>query len=342
MWRCSTSLLDKFENPEAFERLCCEVLLKTGYADITPVGGTADGGRDGEETLYEMLSGKRKTLLQFTLRKDHRAKIRETLKRIREAGIAANELIIIFSTRIHARGPVDTLIQTALHDDELEVDVKDQRYLSIRLGQEAFREITREYFASEIDELLKLWQEDRLFVDSECVSEADQRCLVNLMHFGRHPLSPDLRQEVIRQAIRRVLGRTPQHQEAEYIVQMVADYLPAGTVGQAANVACEIEHLVQEGDILVESGKYWVSPEVQTEVALETAAIASGRETVHAEVMRACRRPERSITDEAKVRAACDHFFAMLFKEYGNEVASVILDEDTDQRDLGGALGPTK
>ena len=60
-------LLDKFEDPNAFELLCSELMLKEGYAHLNPVGGTGDQGRDAETTIYEAREGERTIAFQFSL-----------------------------------------------------------------------------------------------------------------------------------------------------------------------------------------------------------------------------------------------------------------------------------
>jgi hypothetical protein len=54
-----------------FENLATEMMRDRGYADIKPLGGQKDGGKDAVVERYYSHAGKRvRTVFQFTLRKD--------------------------------------------------------------------------------------------------------------------------------------------------------------------------------------------------------------------------------------------------------------------------------
>ena len=56
--------------------------------DFVPLGGVHDGGADAfqGEGLFETAGGRSDTFYQATIQKDHRAKIRSTVRRLRKFG----------------------------------------------------------------------------------------------------------------------------------------------------------------------------------------------------------------------------------------------------------------
>jgi len=93
-------LLDELSDPSAFENMCCEILLKEGYAGINPVGGPNDKGRDAEERLFQGKLGPRMVLFQFTLEKAVRSKVLKTVRRVRESQLQVDQLVMMFNARV--------------------------------------------------------------------------------------------------------------------------------------------------------------------------------------------------------------------------------------------------
>jgi hypothetical protein len=199
-------LLDNFKDSNEFESLCSEIMLKEGYSKINPVGGTGDKGRDAEEEIYNGTEGKRTILFQFSLQKTIRAKVNKTLRRIHDSGLSASEVIFIFSTEAKT-GERDRLKENALNEYGLNINILGQRYLAIRLASKEYADVAERFFAGDITKMKTLYDSGQLFAPDSVVPDKEKRCLINLMHYGRHPLAGNIKDQIIREAVRRVLTR---------------------------------------------------------------------------------------------------------------------------------------
>ena len=82
--------LDNETNADRFERLCVDLLSRTGYHDIVPVGRRKDRGRDAEvdrrrTPIFLAPSGER-TFFQFSLADRWEAKLEDELAKVRRLG----------------------------------------------------------------------------------------------------------------------------------------------------------------------------------------------------------------------------------------------------------------
>jgi tetratricopeptide (TPR) repeat protein len=79
--------LDNETSPKTFERLCIDLLYRSGYTDIMPLGGVHDRGRDAEIYIYkgENEGGKR-VFFQFSLERDWKNKLNKELKKVKREG----------------------------------------------------------------------------------------------------------------------------------------------------------------------------------------------------------------------------------------------------------------
>lgn len=82
-----------------FERFCSSFYAGIEGGKFVPLGGVGDGGADGlSEGIFE--SGKPSAFYQVSIRKDHRTKIRQTVKRLKEFGRIPKVLIYLSSQNI--------------------------------------------------------------------------------------------------------------------------------------------------------------------------------------------------------------------------------------------------
>jgi tetratricopeptide (TPR) repeat protein len=82
--------LDNETDSDRFERLCIDLLYRTGYHDIVPVGGKKDRGRDAEmdrrrTPIFIAPSGER-TFFQFSLADRWAAKLEDELAKVKRNG----------------------------------------------------------------------------------------------------------------------------------------------------------------------------------------------------------------------------------------------------------------
>lgn len=82
--------LDNGTDATGFERLCTDLLYRTGYSDIVPVGGQKDRGRDAENDrrripIFLAPSGE-KTFFQFSLADRWEKKLKDELAKVKRNG----------------------------------------------------------------------------------------------------------------------------------------------------------------------------------------------------------------------------------------------------------------
>jgi len=137
MARNLSEALDAFTDHVAFERLCCQVLDRSGYAGIDPQGqGRRDGGKDA---LLDT-SAWGTVVFHFSLRKDWKQKLEEDLATVERNGIPCDRFVFVTSRPL-----------TALEKDRAKAriserlgttaDVFDQARLEIAVsGDDALRQ----------------------------------------------------------------------------------------------------------------------------------------------------------------------------------------------------------
>ena len=87
--------LERLTDYAQFERLATDVMARTDFADIEPLGGTADGGRDA---LHVHRDGGTVRAFAYSVRSDWEAKLREDCTRI-AAGKHQVHVVVFVSTR---------------------------------------------------------------------------------------------------------------------------------------------------------------------------------------------------------------------------------------------------
>jgi hypothetical protein len=331
------SLLDRFLDDHAFEELAVAVMQREGYSQIEPVGGSDDKGRDAQSRVFGGKSGERIILFQFSLQSTIRTKVRQTLDRLRQAKKSANTVIFVFSREISPTLK-DQLVALALDEYAQDIELKDQRFLVSRLSQKSYRDITQQYFAKDLAELRALWDEDALFEDAAELQEKERRVLVNLVHYAQHPYSGDFKNELIRQTVDGVLSHESDPQPLSELVAEVLTFLPSSLNATVAEVEAEVATKVANGDLTKEKdGGLILPPAVKTLTELDIAAIALGRRNLYNQVLSQFKALGASAPSEHDIRVVVVHFFSVIFRNYGAEIANAILEKQNDE--LHTALG---
>ena len=319
-------LLEKITDSTKFEELCTAVMLREGYVAINPTGGTDDKGRDAEERIFLAKDSSRTTLFQFSLEKNISSKVRKTLKRFNETGMKANEFIFVFSTRTKI-GQRDKLREKALTNYGLNIDIHDQKFLAIRLGHPSYRDLTISFFSSELSDMKTLLESDELFTPDVGVPSKEQRCLVNIMCYARHPMVGDITEEIFRQAIRNVLARSSEVIDKKEILKRVFDFVPLKVMVSTGSVENQIGYLLQSGEILETPEGLKLSEDSKQELQISVAEIFTGRRffynSVFEEIL--CEYSTPSVNRNL-LNKGIDSFLTNVFREYGSEVANSILD----------------
>lgn len=120
-------------------------------SSYVPLGGLKDGGADGffDSGLSEV-RGKQGAFLQASIQEDHRAKIRGTVKRLREFGRTPTSLTYVTSRVIQY---IDTEEELLSEELGVNVRIRDRRYVATHITTshvttDAFNQHLRPYLAS--------------------------------------------------------------------------------------------------------------------------------------------------------------------------------------------------
>jgi hypothetical protein len=93
--------LANFTDWAKFEQLATEIMRDEGYADIKPLGGQKDRGKDALVERFFSHEGKRtRTVFQFSLRKDVLEKIKETIQRLNDSKTEYEKLVLVTTTSL--------------------------------------------------------------------------------------------------------------------------------------------------------------------------------------------------------------------------------------------------
>lgn len=89
-------VLDNETDGKTFERLCVDLLGRSGYASIMPVGGAHDRARDAEMTVYRgRTESSSVVFFQFSLEKSWESKLKNEAIKILKYGHSINKLVFV-------------------------------------------------------------------------------------------------------------------------------------------------------------------------------------------------------------------------------------------------------
>lgn len=80
-----------------FERLCSDLMAGSGYAQIEPIGGTGDRGRDA---IYSSKENGRCAIFAYTVRSDWLVKLKHDCKRIQEEEHNPNQVVFVCTSSL--------------------------------------------------------------------------------------------------------------------------------------------------------------------------------------------------------------------------------------------------
>ena len=123
-----------------FERLCCDVLARSGYVGVDPQGkGRRDGGKDAlaEHPRWGF------AVCHFSLRKDWHRKLREDIATVRASALRFDHFVFVTSQDLTA-GDKDTAKRSIGEAFGTTADILDRSRL--RVAMSADLELRSEYF----------------------------------------------------------------------------------------------------------------------------------------------------------------------------------------------------
>jgi len=130
--------LDHETESNAFERLCIDLLCRNGYADIVPVGGKKDRGRDAEndrrrEPILLASSGE-KTFFQFSLADRWEKKLKDELEKVRRNGHDIDSFLFVTTAAVTGTTR-DNLAKWVKEKYGWRLEIREREWLRLQLEE---------------------------------------------------------------------------------------------------------------------------------------------------------------------------------------------------------------
>ncbi|HYH05715.1 MAG TPA: tetratricopeptide repeat protein [Thermoanaerobaculia bacterium] len=130
--------LDNETDGTAFERLCTDLLSRTGYADILPVGGKKDRGRDAETDRRQVPivlapSGER-TFFQFSLADRWEQKLKDELAKVKRNKHDIDAFLFVTTASVTGTTR-DRLSKWVKEQYGWRLEIRDREWLRLQLEE---------------------------------------------------------------------------------------------------------------------------------------------------------------------------------------------------------------
>jgi len=302
-----------------FEKLAIEIMRDEGYADIHPLGGTADGGKDAvRDTLYES-SGRRRTVFQITLEDNVERKTKETIERLGQSGETFDQLVIVTRAEVSTQRQ-DRLRKATRTRHTVELTIFDGKVIVNRLADPS-----NNIFVRHFPDIRT--QAERIIAQRANVASVDEHHALRVCHaFFLHDRASAVRRSLTDHVVLRMLvsgqsGTVPDLREA--ISKQVLSAAPTDTQLREA-----LNRLQQEGLAEIDDGSWQATFEARA--MLEGRRIALGKREsavlsdIGEKVVAACDR-QVSVRERARLERNARTILAAFFKLRGLELANTYL-----------------
>ena len=139
--------LDNETDSDTFERLCVDLLYRTGYSDIVPVGKKKDRGRDAEEDrrripIFLAPSGE-KTFFQFSLADSWEKKLDDELEKVKRNQHDIDAFLFVTTASVTGtmRDKLAAHVKEAYHWN---LEIRDREWLRLQM-EEAHPDLAERY-----------------------------------------------------------------------------------------------------------------------------------------------------------------------------------------------------
>ena len=202
------------------ESLASEILLQDDLPGLQKLGGIADGGADAVQESFYGPERRTSTVVQITSDEAQVAKYRKTVKRLREAQIEFDQLIIVY------RQPVSSTIRRQIQEaglaDHIAVDIRDEGYLVGQLGKLANGLFARYFQDASAQMELLLGEADPLDVASDRLRHA---MLASLAAYVVSPESARVRNILFDRTVLAAIVASREHSLAINTIQAAVEQL---------------------------------------------------------------------------------------------------------------------
>lgn len=147
-----------------FEKLCTDLMSRSGYPDIIPVGGMHDRGRDAQAIRYTSSGEKQVILFQFSLNKSWNKKLSDEIKKIRDNKRQVTSFVFVTSQTV--TGAAQDKFELLANEYGWDLQIYDRTWLRLQL-EERHLDLAKKYLAIP-DALLSNRPQDTILSFSSC------------------------------------------------------------------------------------------------------------------------------------------------------------------------------
>lgn len=157
-----TIALDTYTDFRKFEELATTILNDDGYDNIIAVGGIGDDGIDAQESKI-FNDGTDKTIFQYTLDKNPKQKIENTITKLKSNGIVFQNLVYITTVQINNIGEIKASIRKK-HGNSFSIEIYERTTIISRLQKDNDK-LFKRYFPDIKAQLKYLVENETYFTD---------------------------------------------------------------------------------------------------------------------------------------------------------------------------------
>ena len=273
------------------EKVAVEVLAQDDMPNLRLIGGSGDGGVDGEEVSFYRSKTQTHRLVQITSEKTQLSKLKRTITRLRESqGATFQTLVMVY------RGPVGRSVALKLREEaaaeNVALDVRDEEYLVAQLARPTG--IFQRHFGSYEEQLRKLLNDaEPLALSSEPLKKA---VLASLAAYSLNPEAQLARTTLFDRTLLAVLssqGSSSPEALSLALRKILPEPIAAGQLGAA------LSRLLKKKKIREEAGSYRLTERESAEIAEVAARVRAAHERLLQSVEESVRAVHPKIDDQS-------------------------------------------
>lgn len=252
--------LSRYTDFFKFEQLCLEVMSYYGFSRIKKVGGNKDDGVDAISSDFYYDETQKSRVFQFTMQKDIKSKIADTVKKLEKNVIDYDELIIVTSQAVNS---IDGLTKKFRLDHKKSLQIFDLSTFVTIIG--SHQELLQRYFPDLNAQIQNDFLRDDFFSDSG----DDQLSISMIKSTLLFSLSPDLKTNQQRKNLfdKAVLSMISSIDEGYSIKELIEEFhIKFSRILADSQIRASLDRLVTKGLISLEGEKYKASKKAKLDM----------------------------------------------------------------------------
>lgn len=314
--------LSRYTDYFKFEQLCFEVMGYYGFPRIKKIGGYKDDGVDAIETnnYYDEVQEKR--VFQFTMQKDTKTKISDTVNKLKKNGVDFEELIIVTSQSVNN---IDGLTKDFRLKNKKNLQIFDLSTFVTVVG--SHYDLLQRFFPDLNSQIQKDFFNDNYFSDSG----EDQLSISMIKSTLLFSLSPDLktsqqRKNLFDKSVLSIISSTDEGCGLKGIMDVF--HKKFGKILVDSQVKAALERLIAKGLIIVDEEKYKASKKAKQEIMTGIVHIEQRTnaliDDIIAQTHVVASGIKYSVDDDKQMWVNIKKTLNLFFKYYGTDLAMAV------------------